>query len=94
MYAVVQGELTKDVSLSEINPTLCELVSLMDHFELNFPLCSAEDQKVLEGWGRNLEKEDLQSKRSLQEQGKMRLRAHVCPSVRYQNACHSFCNYL
>ena len=63
MSAVVQGELTKDVSLSEINPTLCELVSLMGHFELNFPLCSAENQKVLEGWGRNLEKEDLQEQK-------------------------------
>ena len=47
MSAVVQGELTKDVSLSEMNPTLCEQVILMDHFELRFPLCYAEDQMVL-----------------------------------------------
>ena len=35
MSAVVQGELTKDVSLSEMSMTLCEQVMLMEHVELH-----------------------------------------------------------
>ena len=41
--AVVPGEPNRDVSLSEMNMTLCEQLMFLEHFELHSPLCSADD---------------------------------------------------
>ena len=43
LVALVPRELNRDVSLSEMNMTLCEQVMLMEHVELHSLLCSAVD---------------------------------------------------